>query len=246
MNILFFLGFKSSMVSRKKKHIVSCNFKDLSLISRILSCWVPTHVAPPRSSARCSVLSCKMRLDSGSCMIWGWFKTVNAKELTIWLGEPISSHTSDDLGYQLGPRLLTKIDILLILLFVFTAIDGSMMLNTCISIHQKVPKNLPDRMIGPSPAQFGVCFDLLVLGYWEIQFSISSHVSFILRNVRIVSMGFTFGVRWAFMTIFLELFEKSWGIPSRHRLVVSVLKWSNDWMIWGYTTIFGNPLIRHL
>ena len=45
------------------------------------------------------------------------------------------------------------------------------------------------------------------------------------------------------MTIFLELFEKSWGIPSRHRLVVSVLKWSNDWMIWGYTTIFGNPQI---
>lgn len=41
------------------------------------------------------------------------------------------------------------------------------------------------------------------------------------------------------MTIFLELFEKSWGIPSRHRLVVSVLKLSNDWMIWGYPTIFG-------
>ena len=89
-------------------------------------------------------------------------------------------------------------------------------------------------MIGPSPAQFGVCFDLLLLGYWEIEFSISSHVSFILRNVRIV---YQWGSRLECIELswpyFLELFEKSWGIPNRHRLVVSVLKWSNDWMIWG-------------
>jgi hypothetical protein len=54
----------------QKKHIVSCNSKDLSLISRILSSWVPTHGAPPRF-ARCLVLSCKMRLESGSCMGMG-------------------------------------------------------------------------------------------------------------------------------------------------------------------------------